>query len=51
MQAEKEKYHIDLEGILSNLNMKIPEGYIEVNSAKDDTKKNSSDKNTKQKRQ
>ena len=51
MEIDKEKYSLDIKQILSDLQIKIPEGYIEVKRAKEHTKKDSGDKNTKQKRQ
>lgn len=51
MSYDKAKYHIDLEGMLSNLERKIPKGYIEVKRATKYTKKDSSNEKTKQIRQ
>lgn len=50
MKFDKEKYRLDLKEILSDLKIEIPKGYIEVNSAKTHTKKDSSNKKSKQKR-
>jgi len=50
MKFDKEKYRLDLKEILSDLKIEIPKGYIEVNSAKKHTEKNSSDKKPEQKR-
>ena len=51
MEYDKEKYKIDFEKILSDLQIKITKGYIEVDSAKKHTEKDSKNKNSKQKRQ
>ena len=51
MEVDKDKYKLDFKQILSDLQIKIPDGYIEVNSATEHTKKDSSNKKTKQKRQ
>lgn len=51
MTYDKDKYSIDFKAILSDLQIKIPEGYIEVKRAKNDSKKDSSNENSKQKRQ
>ncbi len=51
MSYNKTKYHIDLEGILSSFERKIPKGYIEVKRAKKYTEKDSSNKKAKQKGQ
>lgn len=51
MSYDKAKYHIDLEGMLSNLERKIPKGYIEVKRATEHTKKDKKNQESKQKRQ
>ena len=42
MEVDKDKYSLDIKQILSDLQIKIPKGYVE---------KDSSNKKTKQKRQ
>mgnify|MGYP003120007003 CR=1 FL=1 len=39
MDYDKDKYTLNMEDILSKLNIEIPKGYIEVKRAKDDSKK------------
>ncbi len=51
MDYDKDKYKLDLKDILSNLQVKIPKGYIEVKVAKNNTKEDIKDKKTKQERQ
>ncbi len=51
MDYDKDKYKLDLKDILSNLQVKIPEGYIEVKVAKDNTKQDIKDEKAKQERQ
>ncbi len=46
----EDKYNLDMEKILSDLEVEIPKGYIEVKRAEKHTKKDSSNKKTKQKR-
>jgi hypothetical protein len=45
------KYNLDMKKILFDLQVKIPKGYIEVKRAEKHTKKDSSNKKTKQDRQ
>ena len=47
----KDKYQLDMEKILFDLQVEIPKGYIEVKRAEKHTKKDSSHKKTKQERQ
>lgn len=51
MDYDKDKYKLDLKDILSNLQVKIPKGYIEVKVAKDNTKEDIKDEKAKQERQ
>tara|TARA_R100001163_G_C5021746_1_gene164380 strand:+ start:836 stop:991 length:156 start_codon:yes stop_codon:yes gene_type:complete len=51
MDYDKDKYKLDIKDILSNLQVKIPEGYIEVKVAEDNTKEDIKDKKTEQERQ
>ena len=51
MDYDKDKYTLNMEDILSKLNIEIPNGYIEVKRAKDDSKKESSNEKTEQDRQ
>ena len=39
MDYDKDKYTLNMEDILSKLNIEIPKGYIEVKRAKNDSKK------------
>jgi len=51
MEVNKDKYSLDIKQILSDLQIKIPEGYVEVERATEHTEKDSSNEKTKQKRQ
>ena len=51
MEVDKDKYSLDIKQILSDLQIKIPKGYVEVKRATEYTEKDSSNKKTKQKRQ
>ena len=48
MEVDKDKYSLDIKQILSDLQIKIPKGYVEVKRATEHTEKDSSNKKTKQ---